>query len=159
MRKMEVWTLENGHIFWKGFDGEEFRKEANDFFVECRNKGLPIITRSYDVRDPYNSYRISNNKIKLWNTKLEDWFLPMIEKDTRGWEDDVPGYVLSYVYEIANMDSLYDGTVDELEFIFRGQTIKVVTEFYHGDWDEEGKHEEIEFIKDGQYLSSFGESR
>lgn len=159
---MEVWTLEKEHAICKCFSGIESREEANAYFTKKHKEGLPIITRSYDYVEPFNEYydwEVRNSKIRLWNTKIEDWFLPMIDKDICGDEDDVPGYVLAYVYKIADMRSLYSEKVDELEFTFRGQTIKVITEFHHGDYDPMGKHEDIIFIKDGKVMSYFSETR
>ena len=82
---MEVWTLEDGKVNFFPFKD---RNEANAFWKDKNKDGVPMITSG-------------KKGINIWNSTKQEWFIPMIEFDSSGYDDSVETYILSEVWEMT----------------------------------------------------------
>ena len=156
---MIVWILENGKININRFDDKNM---ANSFWKKKNENKIPMITSG-------------SKGINIWNSTKEDWFIPMIEFDSTGYDDSVETYILSEVWEMTIFQTkkretktnpkfpgiTWEEGNNEWDVRFRGKRYKLTERFVRTDsmtaelYGEPDKYVEYTFWNGETPLSSF----
>ena len=128
---MEVWTLENNKAKCNLFTN---RDEANRFWKTRNEDKVPMIT-------------CGKKGCHVWNSTKLDWFAPMVEAESYGYDDSAEAYILSEVWEMTifqtkrrewKTDPRLPGCAweegnNEWDVPFGGKKYRLTEEFHHID--------------------------